>query len=240
MLVAPDLKPTSALSHTAPGALLLDQQSVLELIQDLTMRVEEIESLQSSAASDIAYLGRALLAQLEQSIAWKYQTVGELILDSQNGRSLSESKQDGNGRVLTLTAVRDVRLNTSCSKSVKMDDSVARQFRFYKGDIFVSRSNTRDLVGLSAVATEDSPPNLIYPDLLIRLVVDRGKVIPDYLAYALRFPSVRRQIQERAQGTSQSMVKISGASLRTVLVPIPSSLEEQQVILAHSRRTGES
>jgi type I restriction enzyme S subunit len=211
---------------------LTEQDRVLARIRGMMERVDEIAALRAGAVVEAQFLGSSVLGDLELASEWQHKAVGELILDSQNGRSIGESKQDGNGEVLTLTAVRDVCLDLEYSKPIRLEETVARQFAFKKGDVFVSRSNTRDLVGLSAVACEDSPPSLIYPDLLIRLTVDRSKVLPEYLAFALRFPTSRRQIRERAKGTSQSMVKISGASLREVQVPVPDSLREQEEVLA--------
>ena len=42
--------------------------------------------------------------------------------------------------------------------------------------------------------------------------------------------SVRKQIQDRATGTSQSMVKISGRRLREVTIPVPSPEEQRRVL----------
>jgi type I restriction enzyme S subunit len=209
-----------------------EQIRLVARIREMMERVDEAEALRDAAVAEAQHLGFSVLGELELSSTWPHRPVNELILDSQNGRSIGESKQDGNGRVLTLTAVRDVRLALGYSKLIRLEEAVGRQFAFKKGDVFVSRSNTRDLVGLSAVACEDSPANLIYPDLLIRLTVDRAKVLPEFLAFALRFPSSRRQIRERAKGTSQSMVKISGTSLREMQVPVPESVGEQQEVLA--------
>jgi restriction endonuclease S subunit len=172
----------------------------------------------------------AYMSEVETSIGWQLLSVNEVIADSRNGRSIRSEGDSGNGRVLTLSAVREVGLNASLAKSVPLDDRTARAFAIEAGDVFVSRSNTMDLVGLASVAVEGGPPNTIYPDLLIRLKPNRDKVLPLFLAYALRFPSVRRQIRSRAKGTSRSMVKISGAELRDVVVPVPSTDDQERFV----------
>jgi type I restriction enzyme S subunit len=86
------------------------------------------------------------------------------------------------------------------------------------------------LVGLSSVASETPAQRLIYPDLLIKLEVDRKQIMPRFLAYALRAPHSRMQIRKRSVGTSQSMVKISGARLKEVEVPVPSLVEQEGLI----------
>src|SRR5207248_1015947 len=107
--------------------------------------------------------------------------VKELIRESRNGRSIAQAERDPNGHVLTLSAVRDVYLDYSECKPIRLPNEVAEQFSISEGAVFVSRSNTRDLVGLAAVAPKDPPTCLIYPALLIRLDVDQAKVLPEYL-----------------------------------------------------------
>jgi type I restriction enzyme S subunit len=114
---------------------------------------------------------------------------------------------------------------------VQLTDSIAEKYGVKTGDVFISRANTIELVGLASILTSAAPERTIYPDLMIRLTPVLAKIQPKYLALALRFPSVRRQIQYHAKGSSQSMVKISGASLREVSIPLP-CLNEQEVIIA--------
>jgi len=208
-----------------------EQRRIVARIKEMMERVDEISYLQNEAAREAEHLDTVLFGELELATDYPRSKIETLICDSQNGRSISKANQEANGTVLTLTAVRDTYLGCSFVKQVLMDPGIAEKFSFSVGDIFVSRSNTRELVGLAAVAMEPPPKGLIFPDLLIKLTADRSKVIPEYLAFALRFPSVRDQIRSHAKGTSQSMVKISGASLRKVEVPIPGSLKEQEQVL---------
>jgi type I restriction enzyme S subunit len=213
---------------------LREQRRIATCIRDINETLDEIAARQREVVDEAKHLDTVLFGELEQATKYPRQKIDGLIIDSQNGRSIIKA-DGGNGKVLTLTAVRDVYLNGSCCKQVQLDDKTADKFSISAGDIFVSRSNTRDLVGLSAVALSDAPTETIYPDLLIKLTVDRSKIVPEYLAFALRFPSVRDDIRSQAKGTSQSMVKISGASLRQIEVPVPRSLKEQEEVLAGLR-----
>lgn len=162
---------------------------------------------------------------------WKNLPIDRLVTATRNGRSISQDI-DGraNGSVLTLTSVRDVTLSTEYRKPIELPEAVASQFSIYEGDVFVSRANTIELVGLSAVAECGPHERLIYPDLLIKLTADRTNILPRYLAYALRSAGARRQIKDRALGSSQTMVKISGERLREVTIPVPSIIEQQQIV----------
>lgn len=96
------------------------------------------------------------------------------------------------------------------------------------GDILMSRANTRDLVGLAGRYSTTGTP-CIYPDLMMRLR-PADNCIPEFLEFLLRARSVRQSIQNSAQGTSESMVKISARSVCSLMVP-NFSLEEQRRIV---------
>jgi type I restriction enzyme S subunit len=93
----------------------------------------------------------------------------------------------------------------------------------------MARSNTSDLVGTSVYVDADYPW-LHLPDLIWQLQVsDRARYAAAWLNDLLSAPFVRREIENRAVGTSGSMKKLSMAALGTIRVPIP-SLREQGAI----------
>ena len=95
------------------------------------------------------------------------------------------------------------------------------------GDLLMSRSNTRALVGLVGIFKDVGTP-CTYPDLMMRL-----KPTPDasaqFLLYVLQSASTRRQIKAHASGTSGSMVKIGGRTVSNLLVALPSKPEQQAI-----------
>ncbi|MFB7834781.1 restriction endonuclease subunit S [Streptomyces sp. NPDC056056] len=97
------------------------------------------------------------------------------------------------------------------------------------GDLLMSRANTRQLVGLAGVYRDVGSP-CIYPDLMMRIRPSKRCSV-DFLAAVLMSPRARRYIRSMAQGTSESMVKISSSAVRRIPVPLP-SLEEQARVLA--------
>jgi restriction endonuclease S subunit len=225
--------------HNIPVPTIEEQRRIVHTLSECLTRIEEIAGLQFQMEKEAKSVLSAALNDFDRSSKCPRVVLNELLLDSQNGRSIRSTGESGNGRVLTLSAVKNVLLDASLAKSVDIDNSTSEKNRIMAGDVFVSRSNTRGLVGLSAWAPHDCPVGTIFPDLLIKLTPDRRRVAPLYLAYALRIPSVREQIRARAKGTSQSMVKISGTSLRTISIPLP-PLEEQAVITETLNRIRES
>jgi len=207
-----------------------EQRRIVCRVRECMHRIDELCELRVQSRSIAASLLPAFLNEASKSTEGPSVPLGEVLEDSQNGRSIRADTERGDGAVLTLSAVRSLNLDLTARKVVSFDEAMAQKYGVRKGDVFVSRSNTRGLVGLSAIVMDEPPPRTIYPDLLIRLAPLRSKLHPRYLAFALRFPDVRNQIQERATGSSQSMVKISGERLRKVRVPIP-PLDVQHILV---------
>jgi type I restriction enzyme S subunit len=106
-----------------------------------------------------------------------------------------------------------------------------------EGDLLISRSNTRELVGLSGVYRGVGVP-CIYPDLMMRLKPDT-RLRPMFLDEWLRSAVSRRQMQAAAVGTSGSMVKVSGRIVSAMLVTVPAVAEQELIekgLARHNRR----
>ena len=215
---------------------LPEQRRVVVRIKECLDRVEEIEELKKSSRIQQQYLSASLIeSELHPDLTgiegWTARTVGELVNTVRNGRSIAQDTEGlADGAVLTLTAVRGIDLGIAYQKPISLPNEVAKQFGIDADDVFVSRANTIELVGLSAVAMAAPTERLIYPDLLIKLKVNPSLVLPRYLAYALRSASSRKQIKARALGSSQTMVKISGERLREVSIPVPSLADQAKIV----------
>lgn len=215
---------------------LPEQHRIVARINECMERVEEIEGLKKSSRIQQQYLSASLIeSELHPDLTgiegWTTRTVGELVNTVRNGRSIAQDTEGlADGAVLTLTAVRGIDLGIAFQKPIALPNEVANQFGIDAGDVFVSRANTIELVGLSAVAMGTPTDRLIYPDLLIKLKVNPSLILPRYLAYALRSASSRKQIKARALGSSQTMVKISGERLREVSIPVPSLAEQENIV----------
>lgn len=226
-------KSITAIDFAFPG--LAAQRRIVSRIKACMERVGEIEMLRERSRAQQQRLSASVIeSELRPDHAsggWAILRIGELVASIRNGRSIRQATNgNADGAVLTLTAVRTLDLGVSYQKPVSLPEDVAEQFAIDEGDVFVSRANTIDLVGLSAIAMERPTTRLIYPDLLMKLKPDRSQVLPRFLAYALRSAGARAQIKERALGSSRTMVKISGERLREVSVPVPPLPTQEQIV----------
>ena len=209
---------------------LEEQRRIVRCVTECMERIDDIRALRREALIEAQSLLPSVLNDVECRYGWSRLPIGCVLTGTRNGRSVRASSDGANGRVLTLTAVRGVNLDVDACKAVRLDQDLASKYQVHANDVFVYRSNTRELVGLSSIAAGPVPPSTIYPDLLIKLQPDTSRVVPRFLTFILRCPFVRRQIQDRATGTSQSMVKISGSRLREVMIPLPSREDQHRVL----------
>lgn len=98
-----------------------------------------------------------------------------------------------------------------------------------KGDVFVTPSSeTKDEIGISAVAEEDIP-NAVYSYHTMRLRPRSfSEILPEYLMYLFRSSSMQSQISSRSQGITRYGLTLP--SWRSLRVPIPPLSVQEEIV----------
>jgi len=105
-----------------------------------------------------------------------------------------------------------------------------------RGDLIVSRANTRDLVGSAAVVDGDFP-RLMLSDKLYAFTLDEHQALPRFVAAVLGSRRWRDLIELEATGASYSMLNVSQADIVNLPMPVPSIEEQCQVITSLDEQT---
>ena len=146
--------------------------------------------------------------------------LGSLLVEPpRNGCSAVEASHPTGHWVLTLDALTKSGYQPGRIKQVQPTAEM-KAATLKPGDLLISRSNTRELVGLAGTFDEGRQ-DVSWPDTMMRLRPDDSILRTRFLEIFLRSTSGRRQIQSFAAGTSASMKKINGNSLRRLVVPVP-------------------
>jgi len=118
------------------------------------------------------------------------------------------------------------------SKFKFLDEDIALDSpcRCRRGDIYLQRGNTNELVGTAAIFDVDDE-NYIYPDLMIRVRADETKIRSHYLLTVLQSGPIRDFITRNAVGAAGSMPKINQTIVESIPIPLP-PLATQQAIVA--------
>ena len=158
--------------------------------------------------------------------------LGTLLTGIDVGRSPDlEDTPAGLGQwgVLKVSAVTNDGFRPNENKVVRSPSLYNPAFCVRQGDLLITRANTSALVGQSCVVG-DTPPGLMLCDKTLRLRVNKRLAPTRYLQLALVHPSVRRQIENAATGTSGSMKNISQQSIKRLMIPVGSMTEMQRIV----------
>ncbi|GGX55871.1 hypothetical protein GCM10010358_07190 [Streptomyces minutiscleroticus] len=204
---------------------LREQQRIAEMLDTLDERIlwqsRVVEKLKLRQAG----LVEKLLAEV---IAVESRLGSHLAHSPRNGYSPKETDEWTGVQALGLGCLTTTGFSPRQLKHVPRQAGRNAAALLSEGDLLMSRANTRDLVGLAGIYRDVGTP-CIYPDLIMRLT-PKPDCRAKFLELALRSANVRRQIQAISQGTSESMVKINGASVQGLLVRIPEPREQDRIV----------
>jgi type I restriction enzyme S subunit len=159
-------------------------------------------------------------------MTWKRVKLKELLSQPvQNGYSPVCPKTPNGKWILGLGALNGYGLDFTQIKPAPIDDERVDGYLLRSGDFLISRSNTLDKVGRSALFKGEIE-NCSYPDLMMRFRVDSTSVYPEYLEMYLRSSEVVRHFQHSALGTSGSMKKINKSTVENLQIPLPTIVEQ--------------
>lgn len=172
---------------------------------------------------------------------WRIAKVKHLILSVDQGISPqceSHPPDEGEWGVLKVGCVNTGDFNPMESKALPNDIEPIESITLLKGDVLISRANTKNLVGRAAMADKDYP-RLMLSDKHYRLRLDHNECLSQYLVFVLTHSAVRVHIEERATGASASMLNIDRRTIMDLDVPLP-PLEVQDEIVREIQRDREA
>jgi type I restriction enzyme M protein len=166
----------------------------------------------------------------EVSPDWPMHELRELILGKpKNGYSGQPVAHETKLKVLALSATTSGRLDPTKFKYLAEDIPADAPCRCRKGDIYLQRGNTADLVGTAALFDLDAP-DFIYPDLMIRVQADESKIQTKFLLHTLQSPPVRTFLKTRAGGSAGNMPKINQGIVEAIPIPLPPLPEQARIV----------
>jgi type I restriction enzyme S subunit len=141
----------------------------------------------------------------------------------------AQPADDNEWGVLKVGCVNKESFRSEQNKKLPEALKIATDLEIKDGDILVSRANTRELLGLAALA--DNPrPKLILCDKLFRFRVRADILSPKFLVLALRSKPSRAQIESSTNGASSSMQNIGQGVLKNLWISTPSVSEQASIV----------
>lgn len=128
------------------------------------------------------------------------------------------------------------RFNPTENKRLPDGTSPRPEFAVRQGEIVMSRSNTKELVGAAAVV-DGHYPRLLLSDLTYGITLSEHAE-PEFVAYALSGSHARSQIGSASKGTSPSMQKISQRDIAGLLLALPTMEDQRKIVRLLNEQAG--
>jgi type I restriction enzyme S subunit len=210
-----------------------EQRRIADFLDDQVARIDNIITARRRQSSAIREAIREAIASGVEADASAYGWIPLrrwVTAVDQGWSPQCDSVPAGQGEpgVLKLSAVRDGRFDPTENKAMLPESEPDARYLVRAGDLLMSRANTPELVGDSAVVSGECR-DLYLPDLLYRVALSINE--PSYVCGALRTPRVRGLLRVIGRGTSLSMAKMRGEDIRAL--PVPAAPPAVRVQRAH-------
>lgn len=205
---------------------LEEQRRIAHLLQTTDGAAESIIDLvEATQVAEVSLFSRLVTRCEAMEVP-----LGSLLTESpRNGCSAPEASSPTGHWVLALSALTQWGYRSGEVKPVEKTDIMAAAV-LKQGDLLISRSNTRELVGLPGIFDEDRS-DVSWPDTMMKLTPDETILRTHFLELFLRSPGGRKQVQSFAAGTSASMKKINGTNVKRLLIPLPKVTTQDETVL---------
>lgn len=197
-----------------------------EVAQEADALLDRAARLESLVSERLRALREHVLATSLAGKRLKWYTIS--IAQGESPQAEDRTAGPEEWAVLKLSAVRGGSFRPHEHKALPVSPD-RPGLRPEKGDLLITRANTPDLVGDCCVV-EKAERRLLLPDLIYRVRLDTTQLLPRYAMHFLLSPTGRSLLEAAARGTSQSMVKLRGADILNVCLPVPSASEQAEIV----------
>ena len=221
-----NLRGTELLVVPIPLPPLSEQQRIVEILQE----AEAIRRLRAEAEAKSAELTpstfRALFGEIgTNSSGWPIVPISHFVESFQGGKSLTGIETDFDvtrPRVLKISAVTSGVLNPRESKALPSSYEAPEDHFIKPGDLLITRANTAELVGATALIGMECPANLVLPDKIWRFIWRADfQGMPEFVWALFQEQATRQALGNIASGTGGSMKNISMKKLMQMRVIWP-------------------
>jgi len=211
-------------------------------IVDILHRAASIRRLRDQANATLRALIPALFIRMfgdpaENPMGWEARPLGDLIVRGpQNGLYRPKSDYGSGTRILRIDGFYDGMVSDPETwLRVRLPERETERYSLQPEDIVINRVNSLPYLGKSALIPHLNEP-AVFESNMMRLTVDKVRILPRVLIAMLQLQSVRQMLRARAkEAINQASINQTDVSELPVILP-PMHLQAQYVDLAD--RTG--
>lgn len=131
---------------------------------------------------------------------------------------------------LTVRNVQRNSLDLSVVERFEVRPDELEKYRLAPGDILIVEGNgSRDHIGRNALFPEGMPEEWIHQNHIIRVRLNRDRLMPEFVSAFLNSDDGRAQMLKKAETTS-GLYTLSTAKVASLDVPVPSFAEQARIV----------
>ena len=160
--------------------------------------------------------------------AWVTKRLGD-VAKTQYGLSECMNEEGKGFRIFRMGEVQaGLLIDTGQMKYADISRQEFEQYKLRRGDVLFNRTNSFELVGKTGIFALDG--DYCFASYLVRLNLDRKKVLPGFLNYFMNSDGFQKSVKEKAS-RSINQANINATILSNELIRFPESLPEQRRIV---------
>ncbi len=219
------------------------------LVADCEREVELLQEYRKAAISEVVTKGLDPNAPMEDSgvewigeipEGWAATSLQRIGVTIEQGWSPSPARDwvDGCWGVLSLSAIKNGHFLPNEVKPVSIEEKIPLGLKLQNGDLLVTRSNTRELVG-DACLVNHVDDRTVFSDLIYRLTLSASTIDSKFALYALLSVSTRVQFAANAKGSSGTMPKINHRIIKQLRICLPPLIDQRAIVAYLDAKTAE-
>lgn len=147
-----------------------------------------------------------------------YTPIGDCLLKSQYGMSIDMNDTGDGYQIFRMNEIHNMLCDLSTAKYVNVPEVEFSKFKLENEDVLFNRTNSYELVGRTGIyyATDISQT---YASYLVKLVPDKSKIIPEYLAAFLNSSYGAADVKRRSR-QSINQTNVNPEEVKEILIPL--------------------
>ncbi|WP_051246366.1 restriction endonuclease subunit S [Nocardioides halotolerans] len=218
----------------------LEQRAIADYLDRETARIDTLIKEQQRLIAMLHERRQAAVEEAVSIVATNGPRLKHLIRSVRQGWSPQCYAWPTDGvetwAVLKAGAANGGRFRPMENKELPEDEAPRPDIVVARGDLIVSRANTRELVGSAAVVEGDFP-RLMLCDKLYAFSLDEDRADPRFVAAVLGSRRWRDLIELEATGASHSMLNVSQSDIVNLPMPLPPVNEQRRMVARLDRET---
>lgn len=201
------------------------QIEISDKLEELFSELDYIRNLLKASLKQLAYYRGILLNKLIPAGQSRIVKLAEVSQSIHYGFTTKSSKEVGGPKIVRITDIQDDAVDWNQVPNCWIGGDEYKKYKLGEDDILFARSGAT--VG-KTYRVGNNAPDAVFASYLIRIQLQKEKILPEYVSYYFHTQDYWRQIQKGQIGTGQP--NFNGTKLSQLDIPLP-TLEDQRRII---------